>query len=166
MRPRPLVVTAMLLLGACGGSSPVSFGELEDGATIGGPQHTHLDVATDQDVVRVELYLDGARVGEAPFAPFDIAWSTAPFAEGEHALRGIAYLIDGSRVDGTVHLTFDNTPPQIYVLDQVYGDTIRLHVSDNTAVGSVELHVADEVRQATFDGDAFVAPWDRPCGPT
>jgi len=167
--PRALVpaLASALLLAACGGvKQPVSFESLADGDVVGGPQHTHFVIDTDKDVVRVELYLDRQRVGEAPFAPFDIDWSTVGMDEGEQTLRGIAYLVDGTQVSGAIRVRVDNTPPVINAPPAIeVGLAVRISVHDNTGVASVEAHVGDTAIPVQRDfGSEYVLTWAEPCG--
>jgi Putative metal-binding motif len=153
-------------LAACG-SDAVSFGPVGDHAVLGGPQHTHVEIATDKAVRSVELYLDGLRVGEAPFAPFVVDWSTQPFADGEHRLRGIAYLSDGKTLSGSIEVSLDNTPPTIGAVDHAErGTPLTIPAFDEHGVAALEVHVGGHVLAAIAGEEGFAVPWDEPCGPT
>jgi Putative metal-binding motif/Bacterial Ig domain len=143
----------------------ITFGALVDGAVIGGPQHTTATIDASMDVVRVELYLDGNRIGEAPFAPWTIDWTTLPFTERKSSLRAVAYLIDGARVESAIQVQIDNTPPQVGVAGQPKtGGTLVIDATDNTGVDHVDAKIDGVATTAQRTATGFEIPWSRACG--
>src|SRR3954469_23540475 len=90
-------------LAACGGGSNAMTGDDDDDDApaqpsvelvalpplFGHQSVTHVRASDPAGVVRVELYLDDARVGAAEFAPFDVSWDASGFTEGSHHLRAV-----------------------------------------------------------------------------
>jgi hypothetical protein len=175
---RLLSAASLAALAACGGdggavspdappgsTATVTIDGLTAGAVLGGKQHTSVSVAGDVEVVRVELYLDGDRIGEAPFAPWAIDWTTVGFPEGKRDLRAVAYLIDGTRVEGAIDVVFDNTPPFFTGLGAaVTGQPLAVQVGDNVGVASVQVTVDGQALAATPTADGFAVAWSHACG--
>ncbi|MCE9579936.1 MAG: hypothetical protein K8W52_42860 [Deltaproteobacteria bacterium] len=148
------------LAGCVADDASVAIGGWLDGAIIGGPQHTPIHVDAAQPVVRVELYRDGERIGEAPFAPFVIDWSTTVFPEGPTTLQALGYLPDGTNVGGRISVVFDNTPPSIAYFSGVEtGSQVTITVSDNYGVAAVEVDASGKVLRGLPVEGGFAVTW-------
>jgi len=104
----------LLLVSACGdeGDSVIFVG-LRDGTVLGGPQTTTIDPDFETGAIHVDLLLDNDRIGADDFAPFEFAWNTTDYDEGNVELSALVTLGDGSVVDRGVQITIDNTPPVV-----------------------------------------------------
>jgi Bacterial Ig domain len=60
-------------------------------ATTSGVATVVTSASDDRAVVRVEVLLDGALLGSAVAAPYQIAWDTTRSANGGHSLKAVAY---------------------------------------------------------------------------
>jgi hypothetical protein len=59
------------------------------------------------DVVRVEFFLDDAKMGEASQSPFRLQFVTDAYAAGQHTLRAVGHTADGQTVaSGKIACTF------------------------------------------------------------
>jgi hypothetical protein len=66
----------------------------------------------DRAVVRVDFLLDGAPLGSAYAAPYQVAWNTAQCANGSHSLQAVAYDAAGNAgPSSTITIDVYNAPP-------------------------------------------------------
>lgn len=134
-----------------------------------GPQVTKLVISSPVDVVRAELYLDGARIAADEFAPFAMMWDTRDFTEGNHELRARIELIDGSHAEGKATVAIDNTPPRVNeaVLAKytVIGMPYFVSADDNGAIDRIavtHLETSDGPIEVTGASGTFTWQWSCP----
>jgi hypothetical protein len=135
---------------------------ISDGAVIGGVYELSVDAAADPaGIVRVELYLDGDRIAELPFAPFDHDWDTRPHPEGTHELTARAYTTDARVATQTVSITLDNTAPTVGELQSggEVGASLELPVADNIGIERVVISYASEYWEVTLTEPPWRTPW-------
>lgn len=75
-----------------------------DGATVGGKVYIEAEAV---GAVKVEFYVDGARVGEDSNAPYSTFWQTKPkkWTPGVYVIKAVAYDAAGNRAESSVTVT-------------------------------------------------------------
>ncbi len=66
---------------------------------VRGSQAIGVDASDDVGVTRVELSVDGTKVGESTEAPFAVAWDSTAAEDGIRALRFVAYDAAGNHAE-------------------------------------------------------------------
>ena len=84
-----------------------------NGAALGGGVLVRAQVMDNLGVAMVEFLLDGTlAVGSATAAPYEVSWSTATVADGEHTLTAVATDLAGHQATSSpVRVTINNTMP-------------------------------------------------------
>jgi len=162
-----LVGLTLSTLAGCDDTTVMRIADLEDGSYVRGEQVATLEISADVRSQRAELFLDGQRIAADDFAPFELAWNTEQFEDGEHALLARIYLDDARRADATVDVKIDNTPPTISAVSNAVarGDNLTIRVQDNFVVDHLELS-RDGVADPPIRVDPpFSFGWPWPCGP-
>ena len=106
---------------------------------------------SDDGIARVELFVDGASIGDTSAAPYELDWSAAGL--GEHTLSAIAYDNDGASTESepvsvTVIEPLPDTEAPIVTVTvspefaQVGEDiSIQIEISDKSAIDDITLDV-------------------------
>ena len=87
-------------------SSPAS------NTTVSGAGSVSISASDNRGVVRVDVLLDGAMLGTATAAPYQVAWNTSASANGSHSLRAVAYDAAGNAGQSTAIPVNVYNPPQ------------------------------------------------------
>jgi len=121
---------------------------------------THIVASDPAGVVRVELYLDGGRVGIAEFAPFDVEWDASSFTEGAHRLRALAYATDGGMGSAEVDIQIDHTPPKVGLLAATArrDEPFSVTATDPAGVATVVVQRGAD-RVASLSAPPFTFAW-------
>lgn len=154
-------------LAACGGNDELQLVGLRDGDYVGGPQVSMIDVKTERDVLRAELFLDRLRIAADELAPFDLVWDARRFDEGRHRLTARAYLDGGMQLEGSVEVSIDNTPPVVGDLAAAaaVGGPFEVTATDNGEIARIEVsrgHAGEPPLVLTTAPYRFKWSW---CGP-
>jgi len=159
-----------VLVCGCGTNAMVDalqFTTIQDGDYLGGPQVSAVDVTAMQTVERTALYLDGLRIAEDEFAPFELQWNARDFLEGSHELRARAELGDGTQLDHAIRVQIDNTPPALGDIPATatVGQPFALEATDNGKVARVEISSgATDEPPVVLTAAPYATPWQWGCG--
>ncbi|HET8539377.1 MAG TPA: Ig-like domain-containing protein [Anaeromyxobacter sp.] len=132
-----------------------------EGARVRGDVTLSASASDGGGIARVEFLVDGAAVGTAASAPWQVVWSTSGAADGAHAIVARAH--DPSGNVGTspaVSATVDATPPAVAVTSPAPGATVAGNVAVNVTatdagpVTRVEVHA-----NGALVGSDAVAPY-------
>jgi poly(hydroxyalkanoate) depolymerase family esterase len=99
------------LLGGGGGDvtpPTVALTAPADGATVSGTVTISASASDNVGVQRVELRVDGALVGTATSAPYQVSWSTASVGNGGHTVTARAYDAAGNSASSSRSVTVSN----------------------------------------------------------
>jgi hypothetical protein len=170
-----LLASALWLLSSAGGigcseSTERHFISLDEDAYLRGEQVVTIDVSSrlgGRRAVRTELFLDGQRIAADELAPFELAWDTRDFADGDYELQARVYLDDDGRFDDALAIHIDNTAPALGELPRtmVQSQLLDIPASDNIDVARVEVsrRVAGEP-PTVLVARPFQFRWPWPCG--
>jgi len=141
-----------------------TFVGLEDGAVLGGEQTTIIDADVSSGAVRVDLFLDGERIGVDQFSPFAIEWNTTEHAEGEAELRARVTAADGTTAVGSIEIVIDNAAPVVEPLPASLTpyETVEFRVTDANRIVRVELAGVSPAQ--TWMDPPYTLVWSQPCG--
>lgn len=142
-----------------------------NGASVSGSVQVSVSASDNEQVTRVELYVDGKLKGQSASAPYAFLWNAAEEFNGAHALRAVAYDSSGNRgVDDDTQVVVtggrvDSLPPTVNLTApangvQVTGAvTLTAEASDDIGVARVEFFV-DGAKVAVDTEAPFSAAWD------
>ena len=128
-----------------------------DGATVSGDVTITVDASDDFGVAEVEVRVDGAPIGTAAAAPYEVQWDASGLAEGTYAISAKAVDAAGHETtddDTTVTVaksTEDTEAPAVMITSHTMGDTISgvvtvtADASDNAGVAVVFLFLDSEL---------------------
>jgi hypothetical protein len=133
------------------------------GAIVGGTVVVSATATDDTGVTAVYFYVDGAYVGAASTAPYQIAWNTTGATTGAHALQARAYDACGNvGTSAAVNVTVraDAVAPTVSVTSPsagaVLSGTVKLSASATDNVGVTLVQFFDN---GTSICEVSVAPW-------
>lgn len=126
------------------------------GASVSGAVTISAEASDDFGVARVEVFVDGVKLGESTVPPYSVQWDTAGVAEGAHRLSATAHDSAGNtRTDDDTSVTVtraamgDTTPPVVSFTQPVQGDSVsglirvQLEATDEGGVKTGLLFLGD-----------------------
>jgi poly(hydroxyalkanoate) depolymerase family esterase len=141
-----------------------------NGAMVSGTVPIEVDAGDDFGVARVEVFVDGAAVGEATSAPYTVAWDASSVAPGAHSIRAVAHDAAGnSTTDDDTSVTVvagDTSPPSVSIVSPADGATlsgvvaIEVSATDDGGIHSVLMFLDGELIGSDYRGPEFEFLWD------
>lgn len=145
------------------------------GSVVFGTIKVTIEASDNEEVSRVDLYVDGDSIATDSSAPYQLAWDTSPYADdASHSIYAKVYDTAGnSFTTGSTILTVssgssdDVSPPSILVLYPTTGSTvsgtvaIRADAQDNVGVSSVEVLVDGKLEgNMALDSGSWLFNWN------
>jgi len=77
-------------------------------STVSGNVNITTNASDDNGVTRVEFYVDGGFVGSDSSSPYSYNWDSASVADGNHAIKAIAFDTIDQSTDDSITVNVDN----------------------------------------------------------
>jgi hypothetical protein len=164
---------SLVLLSSCGDDDDVTpdttapevtIEGLANDASVNGTVAVSLD-AEDNDLDKVEIYVDGTLVTTLTGSPFQYAWDSNTVPDGAHSIKVVAYDKAGNKTEQQVTVAVANTLVSFSIrdnqleTDEGYAERGFVFLSDENGkvIASTEYENGKSytLKNAAFKGDRF-----------
>ena len=140
------------------------------GQIVMGDVNIVAEASDDNEVERVEFYIDGLLEETVLARPFDYLWKTTSADTGDHTIFARAYDTNANTaasatITVTVDTILDNTPPVVNIVNPINGQTVSGNVNivadatDNNQVSKVEFYI-DGLLETTVTDPPYNHTWN------